>query len=151
MRVVIQRVSEAAVTIEGKIHGEIQQGLLLLLGIEINDSEEDVKLLVSKINKLRIFSDKEDLMNLSCIDVAGDYLVISQFTLFADTKKGNRPSYIRAARPEQAKPLYEAFIIMLEMESKRKVATGIFGTDMKVSLVNNGPVTIIIDTKNKDY
>ncbi len=147
MRVVIQRVSEASVTIEGKLHSSIGTGLMILLGIETSDSSEDAEKLVSKITKLRIFSDENGLMNLSITDVNGDYLVVSQFTLHAETKKGNRPSYIKAARPEQAIPLYENFIELLKKETGKEIATGEFGADMKVALVNDGPVTIIIDTK----
>ncbi|MDQ3051367.1 MAG: D-aminoacyl-tRNA deacylase [Bacteroidota bacterium] len=148
MRVVIQRVSGASVTIGGVVHSSIGKGLLILIGIEISDAEADVIKLVGKIPKLRIFNDEMGLMNLSIAEVNGDYLVISQFTLHAETKKGNRPSYIKSARPEQAVPLYEKFINLLEKESGKKIATGIFGADMKVELINDGPVTIIIDTQN---
>jgi len=149
MRVVIQRVSEASVSIEGKVHGEIGHGLLILLGIETSDTVEDVKKLTGKIPLMRIFNDDAGKMNLSNNDVNGDYLVISQFTLHADTRKGNRPSYISAARPEQAIPLYEAFIDFLSSEANKKIETGVFGADMKVKLVNDGPVTIIVDTKSE--
>lgn len=150
MRVLIQRVSEATVRIEGEIHGEIGQGLLILLGIEHADEMEDADWLVSKICGLRIFQDAEGKMNLSAADCKGRFLVISQFTLHASTKKGNRPSYIRAARPEQAIPLYEYFLKRLEEESDTKVARGIFGADMKVALINDGPVTIWIDSKARE-
>ena len=147
MRVVIQRVSEATVRIDGTNVGEIQQGLLVLLGIETEDQEGDADYLVQKISNLRIFSDADGKMNLSVQDVGGQFLVVSQFTLHAATRKGNRPSYIRAARPEQAIPLYEYFIAELQKLSISKVQTGRFGADMQVALVNDGPVTIIIDSK----
>jgi len=147
MRIVIQRVSNASVTIDGKIYSQINMGMLILLGIETSDTAEDVEKLVAKIVKLRIFGDENSVMNLSNSDVNGDYLVVSQFTLHAETKKGNRPSYIKAARPEQAIPLYEKFVSLLKKESGKEVATGVFGADMQVALENDGPVTIIIDTK----
>ena len=150
MRIVIQRVSKAAVSINGNIFSSIEKGLLILLGIEVNDSIEDAQKLVSKIVKLRIFGDENGQMNLSNTDVNGEYLVISQFTLHAETKKGNRPSYIKAARPEQAIPLYEKFIELLKQESGKEISTGEFGADMKVELINDGPVTIQIDSKNWD-
>lgn len=150
MRILIQRVAEAAVKIDGKIHGEINKGLLILLGIEHEDTKEDADWLIQKITGLRIFSDEEGKMNLSSIDINGEFLVVSQFTLHASTKKGNRPSYIKAARPETAIPLYEYFVEQLEKNSQSKVATGVFGADMKVSLVNDGPVTIWIDSKNRE-
>lgn len=150
MRIVLQRVSEASVKIEGSIKGAIDGGLLVLLGIEAADSEVDADWLISKISGLRIFSDSEGKMNLSIQDIKGSFLVISQFTLFASTKKGNRPSYIQAARPEQAIPLYEYFVSKLKSETNLKVETGVFGADMKVSLINDGPVTISIDSKNKE-
>ena len=149
MRVILQRVSEASVTISDQVHGKINQGLLILVGIETADTPEDIEWLAKKIVNLRIFSDSEGLMNFSLIDIKGELLVISQFTLHAKTKKGNRPSYIHAARPEVAIPLYEKFIQKLEELSSVKVATGIFGADMKVSLINDGPVTIIIDSKSR--
>lgn len=149
MIVVIQRVSEASVKIEGQIKGEIQQGLLILLGIGQEDGKEDIDWLCKKIVNLRIFGDEEGKMNLSLIDIQGDILLISQFTLHANTKKGNRPSFIEAARPEQAIPLYEQFIQKLSQELGKEIQTGEFGADMKVALVNDGPVTIIIDSKNK--
>ena len=150
MRIVLQRVSEASVKIDGSIKGVIDCGLVVLLGIEAADSEVDADWLISKISGLRIFSDSEGKMNLSIQDINGAFLVISQFTLFASTKKGNRPSYIQAARPEQAIPLYEYFVSKLKSETNLKVETGIFGADMKVSLINDGPVTISIDSKNKE-
>jgi len=150
MRIVLQRVSEASVKIDGSIKGAIDCGLVVLLGIEAADSEVDADWLISKISGLRIFSDSEGKMNLSIKDINGAFLVISQFTLFASTKKGNRPSYIQAARPEQAIPLYEYFVSKLKSETNLIVETGTFGADMKISLVNDGPVTISIDSKNKE-
>lgn len=150
MRIVLQRVSEASVKIDGSIKSAIDGGLLVLLGIESDDSEVDADWLISKISGLRIFSDSEGKMNLSIQDINGAFLVISQFTLFASSKKGNRPSYIQAARPEQAIPLYEYFVSKLKSESNLTVETGVFGADMKVSLINDGPVTISIDSKNKE-
>lgn len=149
MIAVIQRVSEASVEISTKIAGEIGQGLLILLGIEDADSDEDIDWLTRKIANLRIFSDAEDKMNLSCTDINGEYLVISQFTLHASTKKGNRPSFIKAAKPDIAIPLYEKFISVLSAFTSHTVQQGEFGADMKVALVNDGPVTIIIDTKDR--
>lgn len=149
MRIVIQRVTEASVTIEGKVKSEIKKGLLVLLGIEDADTQEDIAWLCRKIVGLRIFNDAEGVMNLSIKDVDGDAIVVSQFTLHASTKKGNRPSYLKAAKPEVSIPLYEAFVNQLENELGKKVGTGEFGADMKVSLLNDGPVTIIIDSKNK--
>jgi len=151
MRIVVQRVSEASVRIEGKIVGSITQGLMVLVGIETNDVQSDVDYLIQKLVNLRIFNDEEGKMNLSIQDVGGDLLVVSQFTLHAFTKKGNRPSYIRAARPEQAIPLYSYFIEQAQKELQSKIQTGEFGADMKVSLVNDGPVTILIDSANKDF
>lgn len=150
MRVVIQRVSEASVSIDGKVNAAIGWGLLILLGIENADTEADIEWLCNKISKLRIFSDEEGLMNRSVMDLSGELLVISQFTLHASTKKGNRPSYIRAARPDFAIPMYEAFVSQLQKVTELKVGTGIFGADMKVALLNDGPVTICIDSKNKE-
>ena len=150
MRVVLQRVASASVTIEDKIVGEIQKGILVLVGIEDADTQEDIDWLVTKITQLRIFGDDNGVMNLSVEDVNGDVLVVSQFTLHAATKKGNRPSYIKAARPEIAIPIYEKFVNTLENKLGKKVPTGIFGADMKVALLNDGPVTIIIDSKNKE-
>jgi len=150
MRVLIQRVSEAYVKIDDEINGEINQGMLILLGVEDADDELDADWLIQKVKGLRIFSDSDGKMNLSLADVKGEYLVISQFTLHASTKKGNRPSYIKAARPEKAIPLYEYFIGKLKTVSNSKVATGIFGADMKIMLINDGPVTISIDSKNRE-
>ncbi|MEY2922064.1 MAG: D-tyrosyl-tRNA(Tyr) deacylase [Bacteroidota bacterium] len=150
MKAVIQRVTQASVTIESNIVAEIQKGLLILIGIEEADNQEDIQWLVSKIANLRIFGDENEVMNLSVKDVTGDVIIVSQFTLHASTKKGNRPSYIKAARPETAIPIYEKFIAQMEVEIGKKVQTGQFGADMKVALLNDGPVTIIIDTKNKE-
>jgi D-tyrosyl-tRNA(Tyr) deacylase len=150
MRVVLQRVSSASVTVSEKIVGEIQKGLLVLVGIEDADTQEDIDWLVAKITQLRIFGDANGIMNLSVEEVNGDVLVVSQFTLHAATKKGNRPSYIKAARPEVAIPIYEKFVTTLEHKLGKKVPTGIFGADMKVALLNDGPVTIVIDSKNKE-
>lgn len=149
MIAVIQRVSEASVTISGDIYNAIEHGVMILLGIEEADSHEDIEWLCRKIANLRIFNDEDGVMNVSLLDKAYDALVISQFTLHASTKKGNRPSYIKAARPETAIPLYESFIEELSNQLGKSVKTGQFGADMKVALVNDGPVTIIIDTKNK--
>lgn len=150
MRAVIQRVSEASVVVEDEKVANIQQGILVFLGIEIEDSKEDVVWLANKISALRIFSDLEGKMNNSILDVDGDVIVVSQFTLHAKTKKGNRPSYIKSARPEQAIPFYEQFKNELSIVIGQHVQSGEFGADMKVSLVNDGPVTIIIDSKNKE-
>ena len=150
MRVVIQRVKKAQVDIEGKAVGSIDQGLVVLLGIEMADSLEDVIWIVKKITQLRIFSDSEGIMNRSLLDVAGGLLLISQFTLMAATKKGNRPSYIRAAKHDHAIPMYEAFIAEAEKVMGKSIATGVFGADMQVSLCNDGPVTIQLDSKNKE-
>lgn len=150
MRAVLQRVDQASVTIEGEVSGRIEQGLLVLLGIEDADTEEDIDWLVNKIVQLRIFPDKEGKMNLSVSDVDGGLLVVSQFTLFASTKKGNRPGFTRSAHPDTAIPLYDAFIEKAREVMGKPVATGRFGAAMEVSLVNNGPVTIIIDSKNKE-
>jgi D-tyrosyl-tRNA(Tyr) deacylase len=150
MRVVLQRVASSSVTVSEKIVAEIQKGLLVLVGIEEADTEEDIDWLVTKITQLRIFSDENEVMNLSVQDIKGDILVVSQFTLHAATKKGNRPSYIKAATPEIAIPIYEKFVSTLENKLGKKVPTGIFGADMKVALLNDGPVTIIIDSKNKE-
>ena len=150
MRVVLQRVSSASVTVEDKTVGEIQKGILVLVGIEDTDTQEDIDWLVTKITQLRIFGDENEIMNLSVEEVKGDLLVVSQFTLHAATKKGNRPSYIKAARPEVAIPFYEKFVTALEHKLNKKVPTGIFGADMKVALLNDGPVTIIMDSKNKE-
>lgn len=150
MRVVVQRVSEASVTIEGQVKSAIGWGLLILLGIEEADTTEDIDWLCRKISQLRIFSDEEGKMNRSIQDIKGEFLVISQFTLHASTKKGNRPSYIKAAKPPIAIPLYEQFVKQLAFTSGLAVGTGEFGADMKVQLLNDGPVTIIIDSKNKE-
>lgn len=150
MRVVIQRVAEASVTIENKVVASIQKGLLVLVGIEDADAQEDIDWLVGKIARIRIFGDENDVMNLSVQDVDGDIVLVSQFTLHAGTKKGNRPSYIKASKPEIAIPIYESFVQKLESEIGKKVQTGEFGADMKVSLLNDGPVTILIDSKNKE-
>lgn len=150
MRALIQRVKKASVTIEGKIYSEINQGLLILIGIEAEDTQEDIDWLAGKIAKMRIFSDENDAMNLSVQDVEGECLVVSQFTLHASTKKGNRPSFIKAARPEIAIPLYEEFILQLENITNKKVKTGSFGAMMDVCLINEGPVTIWIDSKNRE-
>ncbi|MFI8603190.1 D-aminoacyl-tRNA deacylase [Cellulophaga baltica] len=150
MRVVLQRVTNASVTVEGALIAEIDAGLLILLGIEDADGLEDIEWLSRKITNLRIFNDEDEVMNKSLLDTKGDVIVVSQFTLHAATKKGNRPSYIKAARPEVAIPLYEQFIEKLEEDLGKKVGTGVFGADMKVALVNDGPVTISIDTKNKE-
>ncbi|MBT8286459.1 MAG: D-tyrosyl-tRNA(Tyr) deacylase [Bacteroidia bacterium] len=150
MRAVVQRVSESSVTIEGKKVADIGVGLLVLLGIENADNSEDIKWLVNKIINLRIFPDENGVMNRSLLDVNGEVIVVSQFTLHASTKKGNRPSYIKAAKPSVAIPLYEEFKMYMEGVLRRSVQSGKFGADMKVSLVNDGPVTIIIDTKNKE-
>lgn len=150
MRLVLQRVSEASVSIDQKIKSAIGPGLLLLVGIESDDNQEDVEWLCKKIVQLRIFNDAEGKMNLSVQDIGGDVLIISQFTLHAQCKKGNRPSFIKAARPELSIPLYEAFIAEMEKQLGKAVGSGIFGADMKVALINDGPVTILFDTKNKD-
>ncbi|MCP5524586.1 MAG: D-tyrosyl-tRNA(Tyr) deacylase [Verrucomicrobiales bacterium] len=150
MRAVVQRVSEASVTIHGEVKDRIGPGLLVLLGIETADAADDVEWLCGKLARLRIFGDEAGLMNRSVQDIAGGMLVISQFTLHASTKKGNRPSFIEAARPEVAIPLYEAFLGRMEVELGRRVARGEFGTDMKVALINDGPVTIVIDSKRRE-
>ena len=149
MIAVIQRVSESSVTIDGKVKSKIGVGLLVLLGIEEADGREDLDWLAKKIVNLRIFPDEQEVMNKSLLDVGGELLLVSQFTLHASTKKGNRPSYIKAARPEIALPLYELAIVVFEAELGKSIGTGTFGADMKVSLVNDGPVTIHMDTKNK--
>ena len=150
MKVVIQRVSSASVTIDNKIVADIQNGLLVLVGIEDLDNQDDITWLTSKIANLRIFGDNNQVMNLSLKDIAGEMIIISQFTLHAATKKGNRPSYLKAAKPETAIPVYEKFIEQMEIDLGKKVQTGQFGADMKVSLLNDGPVTIVIDSKNKE-
>lgn len=150
MRAVLQRVSEARCTVDGKITGEIKTGFLVLLGIENEDTDDDLNWLTNKIVNMRVFSDENGLMNKALADTDGDILLISQFTLFAQTKKGNRPSFIKAARPDKAIPMYEQMIKTLENLTGKKVATGIFGADMKISLVNDGPVTIMMNTKDKE-
>ncbi|MBK9505441.1 MAG: D-tyrosyl-tRNA(Tyr) deacylase [Bacteroidetes bacterium] len=150
MRVVIQRVLNASVVIEQKTHASIGKGLMILLGVEENDSIEDITWLTQKIAQLRIFEDENGLMNISVLDIAGEILVVSQFTLYASTKKGNRPSFIRSAKPDIAIPLYEQFVTTLSQLINKPVATGVFGADMQVQLINDGPVTIIIDSKAKE-
>jgi D-tyrosyl-tRNA(Tyr) deacylase len=150
MKTVIQRVSSASVTIDSKIVADIQKGLLVLVGIEDADTQEDTNWLCQKITNLRIFGDVNDVMNLSVKDIDGDIIVVSQFTLHASTKKGNRPSYLKASKPEVAIPMYENFVKQIEKELGKKVQTGIFGSDMKVALLNDGPVTIVMDSKNRE-
>jgi D-tyrosyl-tRNA(Tyr) deacylase len=150
MRAILQRVTQAQVHIDGKIYSEIGNGLLVLLGIEDADSDEDINWLAQKIVNLRVFNDENGVMNISLIDANFDILLVSQFTLFASTKKGNRPSYIKASRPEFAIPMYEKMIAKLEELLGKKIATGTFGADMQISLTNNGPVTIMIDSKMKE-
>lgn len=149
MIVVIQRVAQASVTIEGVVRSQIGSGLLVLVGVEEADGQDDIAWLSAKLVNLRIFNDADGVMNVSVRDAGGEILIVSQFTLHASTKKGNRPSYIKAARPEIAVPLYEQFVAAVAMDLDKPVQTGLFGADMKVSLVNDGPVTIILDTKNK--
>lgn len=150
MRAVVQRVSNASVTVEGKLISDIATGLLILLGIEEADNNEDIEWLSRKIVNLRIFNDDDKVMNRSLLDVDGGAIVVSQFTLHAATKKGNRPSYIKAAKPEVAIPLYEKFVAQLKSDLGKEVGTGVFGADMKVQLLNDGPVTIVIDSKRKE-
>ncbi len=150
MRAVIQRVTQASCMVEGKITGEIKHGFLVLLGIEDVDISEDLKWLAQKITGLRVFGDENGLMNKALGEIDGNILLISQFTLYAQTKKGNRPSFLRAAKPDKAIPLYEQMQVELQTLTGKKVETGIFGADMKISLVNDGPVTIIMDTRDKD-
>lgn len=150
MKAVIQRVQHASVTIEGEIKSGIKQGLLVLIGIEDTDNHEDIEWLTKKIANLRVFDDENGVMNRSVIEIAGEIMVVSQFTLHASTKKGNRPSYIKAAKPNIAIPVYESFCREMEIQINKKVATGTFGADMKIELLNDGPVTILIDTKNKE-
>ncbi len=150
MRVVLQRVSEASVTIENTIVANISQGLVVLLGIEEEDTQEDISWLSAKISKIRIFSDENGLMNKSVQDINGDIILVSQFTLFASTKKGNRPGFTRSAKPDIAIPLYKLFIKQLESDLEKSIQTGEFGADMKIALINDGPVTICIDTKDKE-
>lgn len=150
MRAVIQRVSQASCTVDEEVTGHIEEGLVVLLGIEEGDDIQDLEWLAKKIIGMRIFSDAQGLMNKSILDVNGNILLVSQFTLLANTKKGNRPSFIKAAKPEHALPLYEKMIQKLETGLNKKIATGIFGADMKIALINDGPVTIIMNTKDKD-
>jgi D-tyrosyl-tRNA(Tyr) deacylase len=150
MRVVLQRVSSASVTIESEIVATIQKGLVVLVGIEDADNQEDVDWLVNKIINIRIFGDENDVMNLSVTDIDGDIIVVSQFTLYAASKKGNRPSYIKASKPDIAIPLYENFVQKMQFALGKRIQTGVFGADMQVALVNDGPVTIIIDSKNRE-
>ena len=150
MKIVIQRASEASVTINNEKVAEINQGLVVLLGIEDADTDDDIKWLSSKIVNLRIFNDENEVMNCSVKDVNADIILVSQFTLHASTKKGNRPSYIKASKPDFAIPMYEKFIHQLEVDLEKKIQTGQFGADMKVALINDGPVTIVIDTKNRE-
>ena len=150
MKVVVQRVSSCSVTIDNQIVADIQKGLLVLVGFEDADNQEDINWLTAKIANLRIFGDENDVMNLSLKEVSGDMIIVSQFTLHAATKKGNRPSYLKASKSDIAIPLYESFIQQMEIELGKKVQTGQFGADMKIALLNDGPVTIIIDTKNKE-
>lgn len=150
MRAVIQRVSRASVAVDGQVVSAIGQGLLVLLGIEDADGKEDTEWLSQKITNLRIFNDEHGVMNRSVLDVGGDIIVVSQFTLHAQTKKGNRPSYIKASKPDVAIPIYGAFVQKMEQDLGKKIGTGIFGADMKVELLNDGPVTITMDTKNKE-
>lgn len=150
MRAVIQKVTRASLSIDSEIYSQIKEGLMVLLGIEDSDTNEDIEWLVDKIRKLRIFDDENGVMNLSVEDVKGEMMIVSQFTLHASTKKGNRPTYIRASKPEFSKPMYESFVARTREVFTGKVATGVFGADMKIELVNNGPTTIIIDTKNKE-
>lgn len=150
MRAVIQRVAKASVTINGSVQSSISHGLLVLLGIENDDTNEDIEWLSGKISRLRIFNDQNGIMNLSVKDVDGEVLLISQFTLHASTKKGNRPSYIKAAKPDIAIPIYNNLILQLQKDINKKIKTGEFGAFMEVSLINDGPVTIVIDTKNKE-
>jgi D-tyrosyl-tRNA(Tyr) deacylase len=150
MRAVIQRVSKANVVIDGKIYSEIKQGLLVLLGVEDSDNSEDIEWLSSKIVNLRIFNDANGVMNISVKDINGEILVVSQFTLHASTKKGNRPSYIRASKPEIAIPIYEKMVKQLSTDFGQEIKTGVFAADMKVELLNDGPVTIVMDSKNRE-
>ena len=150
MRAVIQKVTRASLSIDSEVYSQIGEGLMVLLGIEDSDTNEDIEWLADKIRKLRIFEDENGVMNLSVEDVKGEMMIVSQFTLHASTKKGNRPTYIRASKPEFSKPMYESFVARTRGVFAGKVATGVFGADMQIELVNNGPTTIIIDTKNKE-
>ena len=151
MRAILQRVTQASCTVDGRITGEIKAGFLVLLGIEDADTEEDLQWLAQKIAAMRIFGDENGLMNKALADINGDILLISQFTLFANTKKGNRPGFTRAARPDKAIPMYEQMVEELKTLTGKRIATGIFGADMKISLINDGPVTIVMDTKQRDF
>ncbi|SDI72035.1 D-aminoacyl-tRNA deacylase [Mucilaginibacter sp. P19] len=151
MRAVLQRVTQASCTVDGNVTGEIGVGFLVLLGIEDADTPEDMQWLANKITGMRVFGDENGLMNKALADVNGDILLISQFTLFAQTKKGNRPSFLRAAKPDKAIPMYEQMVQTLETLTGKKIATGIFGADMKINLLNDGPVTIIMDTKDREF
>ena len=150
MRAVIQRVLKASVTIDGRVYSQIKNGLLVLLGIEDADTEEDIRWLSNKIVQLRVFDDEAGVPNIPVKNMGGEILLVSQFTLHASTKKGNRPSYIRASKPEIAIPMYEKMIAQLERELGKKIATGIFGADMKVGLINDGPITIVMDSRNRE-
>jgi D-aminoacyl-tRNA deacylase len=150
MRAVIQRVQYASLEIDHEIYSEIKQGFLVLLGIENNDNQSDIEWLTNKIINMRVFNDADDKMNLALQDIAGEIMVVSQFTLYASTKKGNRPSFLQSAKPDVAIPLYESFVLYLKNQFSGKIATGVFGADMKINLLNDGPVTIIIDSKNKE-
>ena len=150
MRALIQRIKEASITINGALHASVRNGLLVFVGIEESDDRDDIEWLAGKIVRLRIFNDTEGIMNLPVTEIQGEIMVVSQFTLHASTRKGNRPSYIKAAKPDVAIPLYEAFVGQLEKEFNRNVKTGLFGADMKISLINDGPVTIFMDTRNKE-
>ena len=150
MKSVIQRVTSASVTIDNQITAQIQSGLLVFIGIEAADSQEDIEWLSGKIVNLRIFADENEVMNKSVKDIDGEILVVSQFTLHASTKKGNRPSYIKAARPDISVPIYESFLMQMKVDLGKSIGSGIFGADMKIALINDGPVTILIDTKNKE-
>src|SRR4030042_4502748 len=150
MRALIQRIKEASITINGSLYASVRNGILVFIGSEESDDREDIEWLAGKIVRLRIFNDKEGIMNLPITEIQGEIMVVSQFTLHASTRKGNRPSYIRAAKPEVAIPLYEAFVSQLEKEFNKNIKTGLFGADMKISLINDGPVTIFMDTKNKE-
>lgn len=150
MRTVTQRVQRASVVIDGELSSRIEKGMLILIGIEDSDNQEDIEWLVKKLTNLRIFDDENGVMNRSIMDTGGEVMVVSQFTLHASTKKGNRPSYIRASKPDIAIPLYEAFCAEMELQLGKKIATGTFGADMEIELINDGPVTIVMDTKNKE-
>ena len=150
MRALIQRIKEASITINGSLHASVGNGILVFVGIEESDDRDDIEWLAGKIVRLRIFNDMEGIMNLPVTEIQGEIMVVSQFTLHASTRKGNRPSYIKAAKPDVAIPLYEAFVGQLEKEFNRNVKTGLFGADMKISLINDGPVTIFMDTRNKE-